>query len=208
MIVYAHRGLHGAGVPENTLAAFHAAAAHGWGIETDLRTDADGGIILFHDRVAGDRPVDTLTRAELIALVGYPVPTLDDLLAASISVSLNLEVKTTAAFAALAPYLAAGLPADILISSFIHTISATVAEQHGIESALLLASAPLAPLPSPRSRLRTVVWDFNIASADTLADARRQGYRTIVYGPRARAEHAWLVEAGVDAIITDTPDRV
>lgn len=47
----AHRGLHdeGAGVVENTLAAFDAAAAAGYAIELDVRLSGDGEAIVFHD---------------------------------------------------------------------------------------------------------------------------------------------------------------
>ena len=46
---YAHRGLHGAGVPENSLAAFREAVLHGYGIELDLQLSRDGEIMVFHD---------------------------------------------------------------------------------------------------------------------------------------------------------------
>lgn len=205
MIVYAHRGLHGAGRPENSMAAFRAAADRGFGIETDLRIDADGTIVLFHDRVVADRRIDQMTRAELIATVGYPVPTLADLLGADLGVPVNLEFKTGAALAAAEPYLA-DLPADVLVSSFDHAIPAATAAR-GIESALLFASAPLI-LPTAQPRLRTIVWDYNIMHADLLARAAAQGWRTVVYGVRTQGEHDELVAAGIDAIITDTPDRV
>ena len=49
----AHRGLHdGAekgGQPENSLAAFQAAVAAGYGIELDVQTSADGRAMVFHD---------------------------------------------------------------------------------------------------------------------------------------------------------------
>jgi glycerophosphoryl diester phosphodiesterase len=47
----AHRGLHDAkaGVPENSLAAFEAAIAAGYGIELDLQLSADGVAVVFHD---------------------------------------------------------------------------------------------------------------------------------------------------------------
>jgi len=46
---FAHRGLHGPGVPENSLAAFRAAIAAGAGIECDVRLSADGEVVVFHD---------------------------------------------------------------------------------------------------------------------------------------------------------------
>ena len=46
---FAHRGLHGSGVPENSLAAFRAALNLGAGIECDVRLSADNKVMVFHD---------------------------------------------------------------------------------------------------------------------------------------------------------------
>lgn len=46
---FAHRGLHGPGIPENSLAAFAAAVEIGAGIECDVRLSGDGRPMLFHD---------------------------------------------------------------------------------------------------------------------------------------------------------------
>ena len=46
---YAHRGLHNAEIPENSLPAFTAAAQAGYGIELDLHMSKDGKIVVFHD---------------------------------------------------------------------------------------------------------------------------------------------------------------
>ena len=46
---FAHRGLHGPGVPENSLAAFRAAIELGAGIECDVRLSGDGQVVIFHD---------------------------------------------------------------------------------------------------------------------------------------------------------------
>lgn len=48
-VTYAHRGLHGAGVPENSPAAFAAAIGHGYGIECDVQRSSDGQAMVFHD---------------------------------------------------------------------------------------------------------------------------------------------------------------
>ena len=47
--LYAHRGLHGPGVPENSLPAFQAAAEAGYGAELDVHLTADGRLAVFHD---------------------------------------------------------------------------------------------------------------------------------------------------------------
>jgi glycerophosphoryl diester phosphodiesterase len=46
---YAHRGLHGAGTPENSPSAFAAAIAKGMGIECDVQRSSDGLAMVFHD---------------------------------------------------------------------------------------------------------------------------------------------------------------
>ena len=45
----AHRALHGAGRPENSLEAIEAACRSGFGIEIDLQLSADGEAMVFHD---------------------------------------------------------------------------------------------------------------------------------------------------------------
>ncbi len=47
----AHRGLYSKdqAVPENSLAAFTAAAEEGYGIELDIRLSRDGAVVVFHD---------------------------------------------------------------------------------------------------------------------------------------------------------------
>lgn len=86
---YAHRGLHGEGIPENSLAAFSAAIEAGLGIECDIRKSGDGRAMVFHDaeleRMTGqsglvsEHAVGALTA---IQLAGGPerIPTLHDLL--------------------------------------------------------------------------------------------------------------------------------
>lgn len=55
---FAHRGLHGGGIVENSLAAFEAAIAAGHGMECDVRASADGVAFVFHDPM-----LDRLTTA-------------------------------------------------------------------------------------------------------------------------------------------------
>lgn len=46
---YAHRGLHGNGCPENSMAAFEKALNAGYGIELDIHLLADGNLAVMHD---------------------------------------------------------------------------------------------------------------------------------------------------------------
>lgn len=46
---YAHRGLHGNGIPENSMEAFRRAKAAGYGIELDVHLLADGNLAIMHD---------------------------------------------------------------------------------------------------------------------------------------------------------------
>ncbi len=46
---YAHRGLHGNGIPENSMAAFRAALDQGYGIELDIHLLKDGNLAVIHD---------------------------------------------------------------------------------------------------------------------------------------------------------------
>lgn len=67
---YAHRGLHGDGVPENSMAAFAAAKNAGYGVELDVHLLADGNLAVIHDstlkRVTGlPGTVEELTRQQL-----------------------------------------------------------------------------------------------------------------------------------------------
>lgn len=67
---YAHRGLHGRGVPENSMAAFRRARQQGYGVELDVHLTRDGRLAVIHDkslkRTAGvDIDVETLTAEEL-----------------------------------------------------------------------------------------------------------------------------------------------
>ncbi len=99
----AHRGLHGDGIPENSLPAFRRACEKGFPIETDVRFSADGALVVFHDddlsRMAGDgRNVESCTLEELRALrlggTDEKIPTFSELLnEVKGAVPLLIEIK-------------------------------------------------------------------------------------------------------------------
>lgn len=86
---YAHRGLWGKDIPENSLSAFAAAARAGYGIELDLQLSKDGQIMVFHDgdlrRMCGvNKRISDLTCAQLKTLrlknSQETIPTLEEAL--------------------------------------------------------------------------------------------------------------------------------
>lgn len=129
---YAHRGLHGEGVAENSLTAFRLAVEAGFGIELDVRVSRDGEVVVVHDadlsRVCGtDRRVRDMTAEELasVRLLGTQdgVPTLREVLTlVDGRVPLLIEIKEdTAADRDVVPRLLpllAPYKGPILIESF------------------------------------------------------------------------------------------
>jgi glycerophosphoryl diester phosphodiesterase len=101
---YAHRGLHGSGVPENSRAAFARAIAAGNGIELDVQRSGDGQPVVFHDdtldRLTGESgPTERRSAAQLgtITLTGTAetIPTLRQVLAqVGGKVPVLIEIKS------------------------------------------------------------------------------------------------------------------
>lgn len=103
---FAHRGLHGAGVPENSLSAASVAIARGLGIECDVQKSHDGTAMVFHDweldRLTsekgelGERTAEVLGRI-MLSDSSDRIPTLRELLGlVRGQVPLLIEIKAKA----------------------------------------------------------------------------------------------------------------
>ncbi|MBX7168607.1 MAG: glycerophosphodiester phosphodiesterase [Pirellulales bacterium] len=210
MQVFSHRGFH-VTLPENTLAAFEAAVALGVaGIETDVQLDRHGEAFLYHDRLAPDlRPVAHLSRAELSALIGCEVPTLEAALA-TCAVTWNLEIKAPDAVAATIEAVRRHRERRrFLISSFWHAAVYEVCEATGVAGGLLIAHRPRRIDPAdfrPQAGIATLVWSFDRLDASCVNEARQLGLATWVYSAESRADHDACRAWGVDCLITDRPD--
>ncbi len=110
---YAHRGLYGGEVPENSLEAFSNAVKAGYGIELDVQLSADGAVVVFHDATL-DRMTDghgkvsehTLAELQMLRLTGgcHRIPTLQEVLAlVDGKVPLLIELKGESADTSLCP---------------------------------------------------------------------------------------------------------
>lgn len=100
----AHRGLHDADLPENSLPAFEAAVAAGYPIELDVRLLADETVVVFHDaeldrltQVKGPLSARTVSDIAELKLLGTAakIPTLRQVLACVAGrVPLLIELKS------------------------------------------------------------------------------------------------------------------
>ena len=103
LVSYAHRGLHGGKIPENSLLAFKNAVDKGFGIELDVQLSKDGVVMVFHDysllRMTGcDKKLSELDYSELskLSLSGTDekIPTLNEVFSlVDGSVPLLVELK-------------------------------------------------------------------------------------------------------------------
>lgn len=99
---YAHRGLWDASTPENSIAAFRAAAAAGVGVELDVRLSFDGRPLVFHD-ASLQRMCSHRERIERVAIADLPrwplpdgsaIPTLEAVLDVMAGLPVLIEIKT------------------------------------------------------------------------------------------------------------------
>jgi glycerophosphoryl diester phosphodiesterase len=215
MLVLAHRGYH-AGAPENSMAAFAAAIALGVdGVETDVRSSRDGLPVIIHDRVTPrKRAVADLTRREIEDDIGHPVPVLPEIFDAFPNVLWNIEIKTPDVWPAASRVLAQFQGnRQLLVTSFRHDVVKRCADELAIDCALLIAHRPLDVAAimagcADQSRIRGIVWDYNIVDDGVLDIVAAGGWRNYVYGAVTTAEHQRCVALGLAGLITDYPPLV
>lgn len=216
MLICCHRGYH-ADVPENTLAAFEQAVNLGFdGIETDVRVSSDGQAILYHNRLAPDgREVSRLNRSELSAVVGFPVPTLEQSLDRWASVLWILEIKRPEALTAAFDILRRFAPTRrLLVISFWHSVIEQTSRLHDVQCGLLLSHQPSSlksfrkAVPRRPGKIDSIVWNYEFLDVELLRDAAARGYRNFVYGPESRAEHDHCARLNLTGIITDYPQML
>jgi len=116
---YAHRGLWGQGVPENSLTAFRLAAEQGFAIELDVQLSSDGEVMVFHDYTLTrmcktEQKLADLSAADLGALkldgTDEGIPTLREVLTVVAGrVPLLIELKGENGNVSLCPRVAAAL---------------------------------------------------------------------------------------------------
>ncbi|MBA3453391.1 MAG: glycerophosphodiester phosphodiesterase, partial [Deltaproteobacteria bacterium] len=221
--VWAHRGA-SAHAPENTMLAFDKAREAGAdGIELDVRLDADGTVIVFHDRslqrLTGQPGLIDQTsataRAEL-RVSGEPVPLLADVLH-TYDFEVNVEIKSdqpgraAALVEATARVIkASGRIDTVLVSSF-DPLALVQLHRHlpGVALGYIFGKDQSLPLRRGWAGIAVgaslVHPQHTLCTKKTVAAWQRAGTPINVWTVDDRAELLRLAELGVDGVFSNDP---
>jgi glycerophosphoryl diester phosphodiesterase len=224
----AHRGASGT-FPENTLAAFRAAVDAGAQMcELDVQLTRDRAVIVMHDDTV-DRTTDghgavaefslnDLKRLDAGARFegrtgrGEKIPTLDEVFAAVVGrCALNIELKKGGyerdVAAIMRKWSAVG---DSMISSFDWDALETMRSvDREIRIGVLTEKDPDATLEAAaRMHAMSVNPRFDMASREFCAAAHAQGLKVLTWTVDAPELMRYLIDVGVDGIITNYPERL
>jgi glycerophosphoryl diester phosphodiesterase len=236
---YAHRGWHTGDLAgcENTLEAFRRAVDEGFAyLELDVHATADGVAVVHHDATldratTGRGRIDAHT-ADALAGVRvrgrFPVPRLDEVLAALPGTRITVELKSAAV---VAPVLAALEAADawhrVCVGGFDERWLAAARAGGGLRLCTSMAQVsafglrsrawldalprPLSWLPAPpvRGDLAQLPRRFGaltVVDAALVRTAHAQGREVHVWTVDDPAEMEDLLDLGVDGLLSDRPD--
>jgi len=222
-LVLAHRGANRE-APENTLAAFSRAIELGAdGVELDVHRTVDDELVVVHDAVGPWGLVATRTTAE-VRQHAPDVPLLADALDACSGRLVNVEIKNL-------PATAGFDQSDRVSELVVDLLAARRWVDHALVSSFWLESIDHVRRLAPRlptgflafagdpSELVDVAADrghaaihpgAHMLSARSVADfvdvAHRAGVQVNVWTVNEPVDIARMVDAGVDAVISDVPD--
>ncbi|MBV8396286.1 MAG: glycerophosphodiester phosphodiesterase [Actinobacteria bacterium] len=206
--VIAHRGVWGAGVHENSLAAFEQAIEVGADmIELDVRRTRDRELIVFHDAEFAGTPVAELTRPELEDSTGMRPPSLEEALEfVRGRIALDVELKESGYEEELAGPLSsfAASGGDLIVSSFDDVVLARLKGfLPQLECGLLLSrSTERAPERAKTCGATIVLPQVHLVDDASLDELSNAGLTVIVWD--FMPEHAALLsEPRISGVITD-----
>ena len=218
--MHGHRGARGAR-PENTLAAFvYAIGVGADGIEMDIAVTRDHVPVVSHDPwIAGGVPIRSLGWPELRERAPS-VPSLAEVLALAPQGEFlfNIEVKSFPKDPDLAPTPGGfsalvldeidrfGLRTRSMVQSFdFRVLRAMERLAPDIPRGALFDDGEDFPEIAHAARANIAVPEFHLVTAERVRAAHDAGLEVYTWTPNRMPEWRALMEAGVDAIITDDP---
>lgn len=230
--IWAHRGA-SAYAPENTMEAFQLAnEMKADGIELDVQLTKDGEIVVIHDEIIdrvsdGKGKVRDYTLKELKALHFHKthpeyrdarIPTLKEVLdyVKTTSMTVNIELKTGIIFyeglteKTISLVKALGMEERVIYSSFNHyTIREIKKIAPQAKTGLLYADGyidmPMYGASLGADALHPAL--YNLQYPDFIGLCRKKNLKIHVWTVNRKEDMKKLCELGIDAIITNYPDR-
>ena len=231
MLVIAHRGASGH-APENTLAAFRKAVSLGAAfIETDLQLSRDAHFVAIHDATvdrttSGHGPVHDLTLAELRRLdagswfgsefAGERIPTLEEILDFSKKhdVVFYLELKPSGSWGGEHALIGALRESGEIPRAVVISFDVAILESlRKIEPTLMTGVLYEGRIDRPVERAveigaRQLAVRGDLVTPALLAAARKKDLQVVCWTVNQPAHMRLLIDAGVDGIMSDYPDRL
>jgi glycerophosphoryl diester phosphodiesterase len=231
LLAIAHRGASGY-APENTFAAFRKALAMGAGfIETDLQLSRDARFVAIHDATVnrttnGQGAVHDLTLADLRKLdagswfgsefAGERIPTIEEVLefAKKHDVVFYLELKPSGSWggehALISALRESGEIARTVVISFDPEMLLGV---RNIEPTLMTGLLFEGQIADPLEKAieigaRQIAVRGDLVTPRLLQESRARDLQVVCWTVNHPGHMRLLVEAGVDGIISDYPDRL
>ena len=207
--VIAHRGVWGAGVPEDSLAAFEQAIDLGADmIEFDVRRTRDRELIIFHDAELAGAPVASLTRSEIEDLAGVLPPLLGEALElARGRIALDVELKEDGYVDELADLLSgfAASGGELIVTSFLDPVLARLTQltpqlRRGL---VLSVSTERAPERANACGATVVLPKLQLVDEASLAEISDAGLTVIAWDFMATEHAALLFDTRIRGVITD-----
>jgi glycerophosphoryl diester phosphodiesterase len=231
MLVIAHRGASGH-APENTLAAFKRAVALGASlIETDLHLSRDAHFVAIHDDTVnrttnGQGQVHDLTLTDLRRLdagswfgsefTGERIPTLEEILEFSKKndVVFYLELKPSGAWGGEHALISALRQSEEIARTVVISFDAgVIGALRKIEPTLMTGLLFDGQMDQPLERAvevgaRQLAIRGDLVTPALIAEARKRDLQVVCWTVNQPAHMRMLIEAGVDGIMSDYPDRL
>jgi glycerophosphoryl diester phosphodiesterase len=231
LLAIAHRGASGY-APENTFAAFRRAIALGAGfIETDLQLSRDARLVAIHDATVnrttnGQGAVHDMTLAELRRLdagswfgsefAGERIPTIEEILefANKHDVVFYLEMKPSGSWGGEHALISALRESREIARTVVISFDAAIlAAVRKIEPTLMTGLLFEGHIPNPLDKAieigaRQLAVRGDLVTPRLLKEARGHDLQVVCWTVNHPGHMRLLVQAGVDGIISDYPDRL
>ncbi len=223
VLAFAHRGDHESG-PENTMPAFAGAVAKGFNyLETDVHCTADGILLAFHDAQL-DRVTD---RSGLISEKLYadirsarvagsePIPQLAELLSVFPDTRFNIDLK---ADGSVRPFIrlvrSLGCQDRICVGSFndarlaafrreFPQVCTAMSPREVLRARLASFHLPVGAIPAACAQVPVRHKHISVVDPRFIRTMQGRDIQTHVWTVNTAEEINWLLDIGVDGIMTD-----